>query len=149
MGDMEQASRDFLADIKGFNERLVADFRANGGQITTGPLAGAPVVILTVTGAKTARALITPLVYSEDGGRMVVIASKAGSDTNPAWYHNLKANPLAQLEIGTESYEIQATEVYGAERDRLFDAQAALMTIFKAYAAKTERVIPVFVLDRT
>lgn len=156
MGDTErtteQATRDIVANpeaLRAFNAGLVEDFRANGGKITTGPLAGWPVIILSITGAKSGSSLTIPLVHTDDNGRLVIIASYGGKPDNPAWYHNLKANPLAMAEVGTERFEIQATEVYGAERDRLYDAQAALMPVFKDYAAKTDRTIPVFVLDRT
>ena len=154
MSESEAASRSArsLRDPKGlrdFNAKLIEQFRKNGGQLTKGPLAGAPIVVLTMTGAKSGRQLEVPVAYTRDGDRLVVIASKAGAPTNPAWYHNLKANPEITVEIGTEKFAARATEVTGAERDRLYDAQAKVMPVFKEYAAKTERTIPVFVIDRT
>jgi deazaflavin-dependent oxidoreductase (nitroreductase family) len=78
----------------------------------------------------------------------VIIASMGGAPTNPAWYHNLVANPEVTVEYGTETYTARAREVHNDERQRLYDQQAAIMPFFTEYQAKTERVIPVFVLER-
>ena len=154
MSESEAASRSARAvrdpaALQDFNAKLIEQFRNNGGQLTKGPLAGAPLVVLTMTGAKSGRQLEVPLAYIRDGDRLVVVASKAGAPTNPAWYHNLKANPDVTVEVGTERYAARATEVTGAERDRLYDAMARAMPVFKEYAAKTERTIPVLVIERT
>lgn len=130
-----------------FNRQVIDEFRANEGKVG-GMFAGAPMILVNHTGAKSGTAYTTPLVYSMDGDRYVIIASKAGAPDHPAWYHNLKANPAVTLEVGTERFGATATEVTGAERDRLYDAQAEMMPNFKDYAAKTDRVIPVFVLAR-
>jgi deazaflavin-dependent oxidoreductase (nitroreductase family) len=87
-------------------------------------------------------------VYSTDGDRIVIIASKAGAPTNPDWYHNIKANPSVTLEVGEETFPATATIVEGAERDRLFNAQADAMPGFRDYEKATDRVIPVVVLER-
>ncbi len=154
MRESEAASRSARAArepaaLQDFNAKLVEQFRKNGGQLTKGPLAGAPIVVLTMTGAKSGRQIEVPVAYTRDGDRLVVIASKAGAPTNPAWYYNLKANPDITVEVGTEKYAARAAEATGAERDRLYDAQAKVMPVFKEYAAKTERTIPVFVIERT
>ncbi len=133
-----------------FNTQIIEEFRANGGKVG-GPFQGAPMILIETIGAKSGAAHTIPLVYSTDGGRFVVIASKNGDPTNPAWYHNLVANPDVNIEIGTEKFKAHATVAQGAERDRLFDAQAKMMPGFQDYADKTKgiRTIPVIVLERT
>jgi len=130
-----------------FNTNIINEFRANGGKVG-GPFDGAPMVLITTTGAKTGRRRTNPLVYTTDGDRVVIIASKAGAPTNPDWYHNLKANPDVPVEIGDETFEATAEEATGDERDRLFNAQAEVMPGFKDYETKTTRRIPVMVLTR-
>lgn len=125
-----------------FNRQIIDEFRANQGKVS-GPFEGAPMLLLTTTGAKTGRRLTSPLVYSKDGDDIIVIASKAGAPTNPDWYHNLKANPAVTVEVGTDEFEARAEITEGDERRRLFDAQAELMPNFKEYEAATDRVIPV------
>jgi deazaflavin-dependent oxidoreductase (nitroreductase family) len=107
---------------------------------------GMPILLVTMTGAKTGRTLVRPLCYSRDGDRIVIIASYGGAPRNPPWYHNLIANPVITVEVGTEKYKARAGQVYGAERDRLFDAQAKLMPFFTEYQGKTKRQIPVLTL---
>src|SRR5262245_35732814 len=106
-----------------FNQKVIDEFRSNGGKVG-GPFAGAPMIIITHTGAKSGKTHTTPLVYSTDGDRYVIIASKAGAPTNPAWYHNLIAHPEVAVEIGSEKFTATVVEAKGAERDRLFEAQA-------------------------
>jgi deazaflavin-dependent oxidoreductase (nitroreductase family) len=105
-------------------------------------------VLLTTTGAKSGKQTTTPLVYLKEGNRFYIFASMAGAPTNPAWYHNLVANPRVSVEIGAESYEADAQVITGDERDRLFAAQVAVMPGFGEYQAKTTRVIPVVELRR-
>ena len=135
------------ADMKTFNETIIEGFRANGGKVG-GQFEGAPMLLLTTTGAKTGRRLTSPLVYARDGDRLLVFASNAGAPTNPAWYHNLVANPTATVEVGTEMFEARATVVTGAERDRLYAEQASRMPGFATYQQNTTRVIPVVALER-
>jgi deazaflavin-dependent oxidoreductase (nitroreductase family) len=135
-------------DVNDFNTKIIAEFRANGGKVGP-PFEGAPMVLLHTTGAKSGKERVNPLVYTIDGDRFVIIASKGGAPTNPDWYHNVKANPNVTLEIGEETFAATATvHDTGAERDRLFAAQAELMPGFKDYEKATDRVIPVVVLER-
>lgn len=136
-------------DFHDFNKGIVEEFRANGG-VVGGPFEGAPMILITHTGAKSGVKRTTPLVYSKDGDDVVIIASMGGAPTSPAWYHNIKANPQVGVEIGTDSYAANA-EIFteGPERTRLYDQQAALMPNFAEYQEKTDRVIPVVVLRRT
>ena len=134
--------------MPGFNDGLIADFRAHAGQATSGPFVGRPLLLLTTEGARTGTTRTVPLVYTRDGDRYVVIASKGGSPTHPAWYHNLLAHPVVGIEVGDERFEADASVVGGAERRRLYDQQAAMMPAFAGYELKTTRVIPVIALDR-
>ena len=137
-------------DMLEINKGVIADFRANGGKVG-GQLEGLPVMLLTMTGAKSGRELCSPLVYSMDGDDMVVIASKGGAPEHPNWYHNLVANPGVTVEVGADTYEATAVLTEGDERQRLYDQQAATQPQFLEYAAnaaKTGRVIPVFRLVR-
>jgi len=132
-------------DWNAFNKDVIKQFRANGGQV---PGRKYPVILLTTTGAKSGLPRTTPLNYSTDGDRIVVIASKAASPTHPDWYHNLLANPEAIIEIGTQKFRVRATVAEGEERERLFNAQAALMPFFAAYQQQTTRQIPVIIFER-
>jgi deazaflavin-dependent oxidoreductase (nitroreductase family) len=129
------------------DEDVINEFRANGGKVG-GRFEGARMMLLTTTGAKSGEARTKPVVYTTDGDRFVVIASKGGAPTNPDWFHNLLADPEVILEVGGERFPARATVTSGEERRRLYDAQAALMPGFAEYAQKTTREIPVVVLDR-
>lgn len=133
--------------IDDLNQAVIKEFRANNGNVS-GPMEGMPVLLLTMTGAKTGRTLTRPLCYSRDGDQIVIIASYGGSPRNPPWYHNLLANPVVTVEVGTEKFKARAAESSGAERQRLFDAQAQLMPFFNDYQKKTKRQIPVLTLTR-
>jgi deazaflavin-dependent oxidoreductase (nitroreductase family) len=110
--------------------------------------ANAPLLLLTHKGAKSGTERTNPLVYSRDGDRLVIIASKGGSPTHPAWFHNLVANPEVTVELPQEKFRARAVVTEGEERDRLFRQQADLMPNFDEYQRNTERVIPVIVLER-
>jgi deazaflavin-dependent oxidoreductase (nitroreductase family) len=134
-----------VSDINDFNAKIIEEFRANGGKVG-GAMAGAPLVLLTTTGAKSGSRRTTPLAYLPDGDRIVVFASKAGAPTNPDWYHNLIAHPEVTVEVDGDTREVTAVEVTGDERDRLFAEQARRNPGFGEYQAKTTRQIPVIAL---
>jgi deazaflavin-dependent oxidoreductase (nitroreductase family) len=136
-----------VADFNEFNKKVIDEFRANGGKVGK-PFEGSPMILVTHKGAKSGVERTTPLVYTRDGDRYVIIASKAGAPSHPAWYHNLVANPDVTVEVGTDKFPARATVVTGEERQRLYDEQAALMPNFKEYQEKTAREIPVVVLAR-
>ena len=141
-------SRQFtMSDYHSFNQNLIEEFRANNGQVT-GPFAGAPLMLLTTTGAKSGKQRTTPLVHTRAGDNLVVIASKGGAPTNPDWYYNLVANPIATVELPNETFTVRAREATGDERDRLYAAQAEVMPNFAEYQKNTSRTIPLFVLER-
>lgn len=127
---------------------MVADLRAHAGVSTRGPMAGRRLMVLTTTGARSGEARTSPVAYTRDGDAYVVIASKGGAPTHPAWYHNLVAHPDVIVEVDGQRFEAWATVTHGAERRRLYDAQAALMPGFAEYERRTERVIPVVRLER-
>ena len=147
----EQIDTDrLIADpraIDELNQAVIKEFRSNQGKVG-GPMEGMPVLLLTMTGARTGRTLVRPLCYSRDGDRIVIIASFGGAPRNPPWYYNLVANPLVTVEAGAEKFRARAAQVYGSERKRLFDAQAKLMPFFTDYQNKTSREIPVLTLTR-
>lgn len=136
------------AEYTDFTQKLISDFRANAGQLPSGPFKGRDLLLLTTTGARTGLRRTTPLVYTRDGERYVVIASKGGAPTHPAWYHNLLAEPDVTIEVGPDTVQARASVVGSAERRRLYDAQAALMPAFAEYEHLTQREIPVVVLKR-
>jgi deazaflavin-dependent oxidoreductase (nitroreductase family) len=134
-------------DLHDFNRGIIEEFRANGGEVG-GPFAGTPMLLLTTTGAKTGERRTHPMVFTRDGDRYVVIASKGGAPTHPAWFHNLVAQPSVEVEVGDERFTATAHVAEGEERARLFAAQAALMPHFDDYQTKTTRQLPVVVLTR-
>jgi len=138
---------DFKGDFAAFNQAVVDEFRNDGGKVT-GLFAGAPLVLITTTGAKSGRRRTTPIVYTTDADRIVVIASKGGAPTSPDWYHNLVAHPEVTVELPSETFEARARTAEGPERERLWRAQAALMPNFDEYQKATTRQIPVVVLER-
>jgi deazaflavin-dependent oxidoreductase (nitroreductase family) len=131
-----------------FNRALVEDLREHGGQATSGPFKGRSVLILTTRGAKSGQTRVTPLVYSRDGDRYVIIASKGGAPTHPAWYHNLVTHPEVTIEAGGEKFEARAHVKGGDEYERLYQQHADVNPMFHEYRKKTSRKIPVVVLER-
>jgi deazaflavin-dependent oxidoreductase (nitroreductase family) len=131
-----------------FNETLIEDLRAHDGQATSGPFQGRPVLILTTTGAKSGERRETPLAYTGDGDDIVIVASMGGAPRNPAWYHNLVANPRVTVELGGDTFQADARVTDPEERRRLYDRHAEVYPGFREYEAKTSRLIPVIVLKR-
>jgi deazaflavin-dependent oxidoreductase (nitroreductase family) len=136
-----------MPDPNDFNTGIIEEFRANAGKVG-GPFEGAPLLLLTTTGAKTGQARTSPVMYLPDGERMVVFASKAGAPTNPDWYHNLVAHGTASVEVGTDRFSVRAVVATGEERDQLYRRQAELYPGFAEYQQKTTRQIPVITLER-
>ncbi len=131
-----------------FNAAVIAEFRANAGKVG-GYFEGANLLLLHTVGAKSGQPRTNPLVYAKDGDRFVVAASKGGADTNPDWYYNLRADPTATVEVGTEQFPVRATLVTeDPERARLYALMVAHRSGFAEYEQKTTRKIPVVVLER-
>jgi deazaflavin-dependent oxidoreductase (nitroreductase family) len=135
-------------DYGAFTRMLIDDMRSHGGQVTTGPMVGRPLMILTTKGAKSGEQRTAIVTYTRDGGPYVIAASKSGAPTNPAWFHNLVKNPEVTVEAGGEKFKARATVTSGEERDRLWDQHAAQRPEFRDYPKKTDRVIPIILLDR-
>ncbi|HET6710043.1 nitroreductase family deazaflavin-dependent oxidoreductase [Amycolatopsis sp.] len=136
------------AEMNDFNKQVVEEFRANGGKVGN-YFEGKNVLLLTTIGAKSGEERLSPLVYTKDGDRYVVAASMGGAPKNPAWYHNLVANPKVTVEVGTETFEATATVIADrAERDRLYAGMVAHAEGFAEYETKTDRLIPIVVLER-
>lgn len=137
-----------MSDANNFNERNIAEFRANHGRVS-GQFEGAPLVILHSVGARSGEPRTNIMMYLADGERFLVFASKAGADDNPAWYWNLKANPDTRIEVGDDIVDVRATELQGAERDEKYALQAERYPGFAEYQRKTSRIIPVVALTPT
>lgn len=136
-----------LAELKALNQQVIQEFRANQGKVG-GRYANRSLLLLTTTGAKSGRPHTTPLAYTKDDERFVVIASFGGGPKNPDWYYNLVVNPEAIVEVGSERFRVRATVATGEERQRLYDRQAAEIPAFAEYQKRTTRRIPVIVLTR-
>jgi deazaflavin-dependent oxidoreductase (nitroreductase family) len=130
-----------------FNAPIIEEFRANGGKVG-GMFGGMDLLLLTTTGGKTGKVSTTPVAFTKDGDKFVVVASKGGAPNNPDWYHNLVAHPEVTIEVGTDKVPVRAIETKGEERERLFNQHADRYPGFNDYKAKTTRTIPVFVLER-
>jgi deazaflavin-dependent oxidoreductase (nitroreductase family) len=129
-----------------WNKKIIEEFRANGGKVG-GQFEGAPLLLLHSKGAKTGTERVSPVMYQQDGDRLVVFASKAGAPTNPDWYHNVSANPDVTVEVGTETIAARARVAEGEERERLWSRQKAEWPGFADYEKKTSRTIPVVILE--
>ena len=136
-----------MAELNDRNRAIIEEFRANGGKVG-GPFAGRTLLLLHTVGAKSGQERINPVACVTDGDRLVIIASKGGAPTNPDWYHNLVAHPLATVEVGTERFQVRAEVAAEPERTRLYARMVSVMPGFAEYQQKTERVIPVVVLTR-
>ena len=134
-----------------WNAATIQEFHSKAGK-GVGPF-GDQLMLLTTRGARSGEEHITPVMYNRDGERYVVVASKGGAPDHPGWYHNLKANPVARVEVGadhgTETFEVRAREAEGEERERLYAARVAIAPGFGAYQRQTSRQIPVMILERT
>ena len=108
---------------------------------------GWPVLLLTHTGARSGKRRRTALLYTRDGENIVLVASKAGAKRNPAWFHNLKANPHCDVLAGKRSGAYAARELHGAERDRAWALANDLYAGYSVYQSRTDRRIPVLVLE--
>jgi deazaflavin-dependent oxidoreductase (nitroreductase family) len=135
-----------MSDGEDFNTRNIAEFRANHGRVG-GQFEGAPLLVLHTVGARSGEPRSNIMMYLKDGERYLVFASKAGADTSPAWYFNMRANPRVRVEVGDDAFEAEATELTGAERDDKFAEQARRFPGFGEYQNKTTRTIPVIALS--
>ena len=130
-----------------WNDKIIAEFRANEGRVG-GNFEGAPLLLLHSRGAKSGQERVNPMMYQAAGDSFAVFASKAGADTNPDWFHNLRANPEASVEVGTETIAVKARVLDDKEREPIWETQKSRYPGFADYEEKTSRVILVVMLDR-
>jgi deazaflavin-dependent oxidoreductase (nitroreductase family) len=121
-------------------------FRLSRGRIGARIGKGLPVLLLTTTGRKSGKRRTTPLLYVEDGGRYVVVASVGGAPKHPAWYLNLRDDPRATVEVRGRRFAVRAETAGPEERARLWRALTAMYPTYDSYQAKTSREIPVVIL---
>jgi deazaflavin-dependent oxidoreductase (nitroreductase family) len=131
-------------ELKQFNQSLIGEFRANGGKVS----GWHPLLLLTTIGVKSGQPHTTPLGYSTDGDRIILIGAYVGAPKHPAWYHNLLANPEVMVELGGERFRMRAVVAEGKERERLFNQHAEQFPVIVEYQGKASRQLPVVVLER-
>lgn len=135
-------------DFNSFNSKIIEEFRSSGGKVG-GPFEGADLLLLHHTGARSGTRRVSPLAYQLVGSGYAIFASKAGAADNPAWYHNLLANPETTIEVGTRKIQVKARVAEPAERDVIYERQKERFPQFAEYEVKAadHRKIPVVVLD--
>lgn len=129
-------------DPKEFEDAVIEDMRTHGGAVTTGPLAGDPLLLMTSTGARTGEPRRALLTFSRDGDAFVVAGTAGGSPTEPSWLHNLRANPDVTVEAENRVFGAKASRADGADRDRLWEKHVVALPKFAPYPEQSGRVIP-------
>jgi deazaflavin-dependent oxidoreductase (nitroreductase family) len=131
-----------------YGEAHVKAYRESGGEVGHIWRRGAKILLLTTTGRKTGKQSTTPLIYENDGDHYVIVASKGGAPDDPGWYLNLQKTPEVELQVGPEVFAARASTAEGAERERLWKLATPQWPDYDEYAKKTDREIPVVVLER-
>jgi deazaflavin-dependent oxidoreductase (nitroreductase family) len=131
-----------------FNQQLIADLRAHAGRATSGPFEGRELLILTTRGARSGELRETPLAFSESGDDYVIVGSKGGAPTHPAWFHNLQKDPDVIVEVRGEKFRAHARLATDEEYEKLYKVHADRMPSFGDYRKRTNRKLPVIVLSR-
>lgn len=137
-----------MAETHDWNAAIIAEFRANKGEVKAPYDNPPPMLLLHTIGAKSGKHHVVPMRALPEGEALYVFASAHGSERHPDWYHNIIANPDIIIEKGSETVSVHATELVGAERDVIFARHAARFVIFAEYARTLNRTIPVIRLDR-
>lgn len=135
-----EAHRDLYLKTDGAEGHLV-DFTRGGGSAET------PCLILKTTGRRSGEPKLLPLIYGRDGDNFVIVASKGGAPKHPAWYLNLDQDPAVEFQVGAKKYRGRARTAAGVEHERLFKMMAGVFPPYNAYQARTDREIPVVVLE--
>jgi deazaflavin-dependent oxidoreductase (nitroreductase family) len=133
--------------VSDWNATIIEEFRANEGRVG-GRFEGGTLLLLHTIGRRSGVERVNPLAYHSDGDRYVIIASKGGAPTNPDWYYNLLANPHVTIEVGTETFEADAVELTGEDRELVWKRIVDRMPGFGEYQKKTDRIIPLIALTR-
>ena len=134
-----------MLDMREINRGVIEEFRANDGELS-GPMAGAPILLLTTTGHRSGSEHTTPLGFVDDDGRLVVAAANGGADHHPDWYLNLSAVPEATVEVPGARVAARATDAVGAERERLLGVLSSTLPGLADHLSATDRVVPVVIL---
>ena len=129
-----------------WNSGIIEEFRANAG-VVGGVFDGKPLLIVEHVGAKSGTVRHSPVLYQAVGDSYAIFASKGGAPDSPDWFYNLVANPDTSIEVGTDTVDVRVRVAEGDERDSIWGQQKADYEQFAEYEAKTDRVIPVVVLD--
>lgn len=142
-----------MSKTSDWNATIIAEFRANEGRVG-GAFEGAPMALVHHVGRKSGAEYVSPMMYladDRDAATIYVFASKAGAPTHPDWYYNLASAGHAQVEVGTDTYDVTVRELTGEDRGRVFEEQARRYPGFAGYAEKTAgiRTIPVLSLHRS
>ena len=127
------------------NQRIVNEYRTNGG-VVSGRFEGRTLMLLHTMGTKSGKEHANPVAYTRDGENYVVIPSKGGAPVQPNWYYNILAHPRLPVEVGTETFQVDAKVAEEPERTNLYDKMVETYSGFDEYRRKAERVIPVIVL---
>lgn len=135
-----------MTELQDMNRTIIEEFRANRGAVG-GRFEGAPILLLHSTGARSGKERVNPMMYLAVGDSYAVFASKAGAPTHPDWYHNLVAHPDVVIEVGTETKRVRARVVHDREREAIWSTQKQRYPGFAEYEQKTERQIPVVLLE--
>jgi deazaflavin-dependent oxidoreductase (nitroreductase family) len=141
------AQRPDAETLKALNGNITDEFRANAGKVG-GRFEGNELLLLTTTGAKSGEPRVAPLVVFRIDGKLLIVAGYGGADVNPAWVHNLRANPRAHVEVATGSFDVVARELGPSEREAVIPRINATTPAFAYanYQSKTTRTIPIFEL---
>src|SRR5215218_8019548 len=137
-----------MSEDRDWNAEIIAEFRANNGEVKAPYDDPPPMLLLHTIGARSGKEHVVPMRAMPDGDALYVFASAHGSARHPDWYHNLVAHPDITIEKGTETIPVRATEVVGEGRDSVFARHVARFPIFAEYQRKLARTIPVIRLDR-
>jgi deazaflavin-dependent oxidoreductase (nitroreductase family) len=137
-----------MSNDRDWNAEVIAEFRANGGEVAAPYDDPPPMLLVHTIGRRTGKEHVVPMRCLPDGEVLYIFGSAHGSDRHPDWYHNLVAHPDIVVEKGTETIAVRATVLDGDERDAIFARQAARFPIFAEYQSRLTRTIPVIRLDR-
>ena len=134
--------------LKALNDNVTGEFRANAGKVG-GRFEGNELLLLTTTGARSGEPRVAPLVVFRVEGKLLIVAGYGGADVNPAWVHNLRANPRSRVELATGSVDVVAHELDSSEREAIIPKINATVPAFAFanYQSKTKRTIPIFELQ--
>jgi deazaflavin-dependent oxidoreductase (nitroreductase family) len=132
-----------------YGDEHVRRYRETGGEVGHVWKEGSTVLLLTTKGRKTGNPTTTPLIYAADGDRYVIVASKGGAPEHPGWFENLQKDPNVELQVKDEVFAARARVAEGEERERLWRLANTVWKHYDEYAEKTDREIPVVVLERS